>query len=130
MKATELIRAALTRLGVYATGEEVPADDAIPALRVLNELLGEYQLQPLMCLPKLYQIVNINDEVELPRNTRRVLILALALDIAPDYGIEPSNTLRQSHRNAMAALKLSNAVMIVKESDLSHVRGEGFYAED
>lgn len=129
MKATEVIRAALTRLGVYATGEEVPADDAIPALRVMNELLGEYQLQPLMGLPLLYPVLNAHDEVNLPKNTRRVLILALAIDLAPDYGVEPSLTLIRAHQNAVAALKLSNAVMIAKESDLTHGTND-FYAKN
>lgn len=129
MKATEIIRAALTRLGVYATGEEVPADDAIPALRVLNDLLEQYRLQPLMRLPiTLVLPLKPHDEVLLTSNLNRVVITGLAIELGTDYGIEPSGSVMRSHQSALAALKLSNGVMLIKESDLSHGKGGDFYA--
>lgn len=131
MKATEIIRAALTRLGVYATGEEVPADDAIPALRVLNDLLEQYRLQPLMRLPiTLVLPLKPHDEVLLTSNLNRVVITGLAIELGTDYGIEPSSSVMRSHQSALAALKLSNGVMLVKESDLSHGKGADFYASN
>ena len=104
MKATEIIRAALTRLGVYATGEEVPADDAIPALRVLNDLLEQYRLQPLMRLPiTLVLPLKPHDEVLLTSNLNRVVITGLAIELGTDYGIEPSGSVMRSHQSALAA---------------------------
>lgn len=118
MKVVEIIRAALTRLGVYATGEEVPADDAIGALAVLNGLLYEYKLQPLIQLPDaLFLPLDINDDLMVIEELTRVIILSLATDIAPDYGIEPSPSLLRQQSRAMAVVKRANAKPIYTQSD-------------
>lgn len=117
MKVTKIIRAALTRLGVYATGEEVPADDALSALDVLNGLLSQYKLQPLIGLPDDLELpLGINDDVEFNQSAQRVLILGLAIDLAPDYGVEPSPLLIRQHSGAMTTLKQANAKPIFTKS--------------
>lgn len=130
MKVVEIIRAALTRLGVYATGEEVSADDSLTALRALNDLLEQYRMQPLMGLPiELVLPLGINDAVTLPNNLNRVVITGLAIDIAPDYGIEKISPLINLYMGAITSLKHSNGVMLVKTSDLKSTGGT-FYAGD
>lgn len=118
MKVVEIIRAALTRLGIYATGEEVPADDAITALATLNGLLSEYELQSLLCLPvDLYLPLSINDDIPMADSLQRVIILGLAVDLAPDYGVEPSRSLLAQQSRAMIVAKRANAKPIYTQSD-------------
>lgn len=123
MKVTEIIRAALTRLGIYATGEEVPADDALAALDVLNGILSEFKLQPLLGVPDTLVLpLDINDEPVLPDNLERLIVLTLAMDLAPDYGVEPSATLVNRRNGAMTVLKQSNAKPIFTKSAWKHNR--------
>lgn len=119
MKATEIIRAALTRLGIYATGEEVPADDAITALNTLNGLLSEYELQPLLDLPvNLYLPIELDTDIAMDKSLQRVIILGLAVDLAPDYGVEPSPSLLRQQSRAMTVAKRYNAKPIYTCSQL------------
>lgn len=132
MKIVNVIRAALTRLGVYATGEEVSGDDAIAALAVLNDLLAQYQMQPLMGVPcdiKLPLGINDTLNIEPPNLLGRVVVIGLALDLAPDYGVEPSPALSRAYLGAMATVKHSNGRMLIKTSDLGLKQGD-FYAGD
>ena len=132
MKIVNVIRAALTRLGVYAVGEEVSAEDSVAALAALNDLLAQYQMQPLMGVPcDLRLPLSMDDElaIEPPNLLGRVIVTGLALDLAPDYGIEPSPSLSRLYLGAVASVKHSNGRMIVKTSDLTIARG-AVYAGD
>ena len=123
MKVTEIIRAALTRLGIYATGEEVPADDALAALGVLNGILSEFKLQPLIGVPDCLSLpLDIHETIDWPKNLERLVILSLAIDLAPDYGVEPSATLVNRRNGAMTVLKQSNAKPIFTKSAWKHNR--------
>lgn len=119
MKTTEIIRAALTRLGIYATGDEVSADDTVTALATLNSLLSEYELQPLLKLPvDLYLPLTINDDIPMADSLQRVIILGLAVDLAPDYGVEPSRSLLMQQSRAMIVAKRANTCPIYTCSKL------------
>ena len=119
MKATEIIRAALTRLGVYATGEEVPYDDAVTALDTLNGLLSEYELQSLIDIPvDLYLPIELDTDIPMIKSLQRLIILGLAVDLAPDYGIEPSASLLRQQARAMTVVKHSNTKPIYSCSQL------------
>lgn len=123
MKVTEIIRAALTRLGIYATGEEVPADDALAALDVLNGILSEFKLQPLLGVPDCLSLpLDIHETIDWPKNLERLVILSLAIDLAPDYGVEPSATLVNRRNGAITVLKQSNAKPIFTKSAWKHNR--------
>lgn len=132
MKIVNVIRAALTRLGVYAAGEEVSAEDSIAALAVLNDLLAQYQMQPLMGVPcDLRLPLGLNDSINIepPNLLGRVITTGLALDLASDYGIEPPPSLSRLYLGAVASVKHSNGRMIVKTSDLA-ITGGAVYAGD
>lgn len=119
MKATEIIRAALTRLGIYATGDEVSADDTVTALDTLNGLLSEYELQSLLRMPvDLYLPIDIETDIPMADNLLRVIILGLAVDLAPDYGVEPSPSLVRQQTRAMVVAKRHNAKPIYTCSQL------------
>lgn len=129
MKATEIIRAALTRLGVYATGDEVSADDTVTALETLNGLLSEYELQPLLKLPAdLYLPIDVDTDIEMTNSLQRVIVLGLAVDLAPDYGVEPSPSLLRQQSRAMVVAKRANVCPIYTCSKLPVGRNRyGFY---
>lgn len=118
MKVVEIIRAALTRLGIYATSDEVSAEDTLTALATLNGLLSEYELQPLLRLPvDLYLPLTVHDDIPMADSLQRVIILGLAVDLAPDYGIEPSPSLLRQHSRAMTVAKRANVCPIYTKSD-------------
>lgn len=50
------------------------------------------------------------DEIELPVKYERPLILSLALEIAPMFGVEPSMLLLKNQSNAIELLRRSNSV--------------------
>lgn len=119
MKTTEIIRKALTRLGIYATGDEVSADDTITALETLNGLLSEYELQSLLRMPvDLYLPVDEETDIPMADSLLRVIILGLAVDLAPDYGVEPSPSLLRQQSRAMTVAKHSNVKPIYSCSQL------------
>lgn len=119
MKTTEIIRKALTRLGIYATGDEVSADDTITALETLNGLLSEYELQSLLRMPvDLYLPVDEETDIPMTDSLLRVIILGLAVDLAPDYGVEPSPSLLRQQTRAMVVAKRYNAKPIYTCSQL------------
>lgn len=129
MKTTEIIRKALTRLGIYATGDEISADDTITALETLNGLLSEYELQPLLDLPvDLYLPIDIDTDIAMDKSLQRVIILGLAVDLAPDYGVEPSPSLLRQQSRAMVVAKHANVRPIYTCSKLPVGRNRyGFY---
>lgn len=58
-------------------------------------------------------------ELELPANYQRPLILTLAVEIAPMFGVEPTGTLIMNQRQAIEMLKRSNVTPLYAEpSDL------------
>lgn len=59
-----------------------------------------------------------HDELHLPHSYERPLILSLALELAPMFGVEPSITLVTNQRNAIAMLKSSNVVPMCAKNDL------------
>lgn len=58
------------------------------------------------------------DEIELPTKYERPLILSLALEIAPMFGVEPSVLLIRNQASAIDLLKRSNSTPFYVNSDL------------
>lgn len=77
---------------------------------------------------KTYVLVtslDAQDEIELPTKYERPLILSLALEIAPMFGVEPSGLLLKNHANAIDLLKRSNSVPMLAENNLGIGVGYG-----
>ncbi|AYA04624.1 hypothetical protein BEN74_18760 [Acinetobacter sp. WCHAc010034] len=66
-----------------------------------------------------------HDELHLPQNYERALILSLALEVAPMFGVEPSITLAANQRNALSLLQSSNITPIYAKNDLPVGGGYG-----
>lgn len=58
-----------------------------------------------------------NDTVSLPDGYENALAHALAIQIAPMYGVEPSPTVRDNASNAIAAIKRTNMPEVLMELD-------------
>lgn len=59
-----------------------------------------------------------HDEVEIPPKYERALILSLALDIAPMFGVDPSMLLVKNQASALDLLKRSNSTPTYAKNDL------------
>lgn len=59
-----------------------------------------------------------HDELHIPPKYERPLILSLALEIAPMFGVEPSVLLIKNQSNAIEMLKRSNSVPIYSNNDI------------
>lgn len=60
-----------------------------------------------------------HDELHLPLQYERALKLTLAMEIAPMFGVEPSNTLLVNQRNAVNLLKRSNVTPLYVKNTLN-----------
>ena len=58
------------------------------------------------------------DEINLPTKYERPLILSLALEIAPMFGVEPTQTMFMNQRQAVELLKRSNSTPFYVQNDL------------
>lgn len=58
------------------------------------------------------------DEINLPTKYERPLILSLALEIAPMFGVEPTQTMYMNQRQAVELLKRSNSTPFYVQNDL------------
>lgn len=68
-----------------------------------------------------------HDEVEIPTKYERALILSLALDIAPMFGVEPSMLLIKNQTSAIDLLKRSNSAPTYAKNDLPVGVCRGWY---
>ena len=58
------------------------------------------------------------DEINLPTKYERPLVLSLALEIAPMFGVEPTQTMFMNQRQAVELLKRSNSTPFYVQNDL------------
>lgn len=58
------------------------------------------------------------DEINLPTKYERPLVLSLALEIAPMFGVEPTQTMYMNQRQAVELLKRSNSTPFYVQNDL------------
>lgn len=62
--------------------------------------------------------LNPTDDLNLPTKYQRALILSLALEIAPMFGVEPSQVMFLNQRQAIELLKRSNTTPLYVNNDL------------
>jgi len=84
--ARETITAALRRLGILAEMESMSADMANDALTTLNDLMFGF---PPRGINYTHTELALSDNVTLAPAQVRNLVLLLAVELAPDYGVTP-----------------------------------------
>lgn len=70
---------------------------------------------------KIYSLTSdvcMYDELNFPDNYQRALVLSLALEIAPMFGVEPAQTMFKNQWQAVELLKRSNSTPIYAKNDL------------
>ena len=67
------------------------------------------------------------DELVVPSNYQRPLILTLATELAPIFGVEPTQMLLLNQRQAVEMLKRSNVTPLYAKNDLPVGVRHGFY---
>lgn len=67
------------------------------------------------------------DELQLPPSYERPLILSLAIELCPMFGIEPSQLLLTNYRSATTLLKESNSTPLYASNDLPVGGNHGCY---
>lgn len=61
---------------------------------------------------------DVADELDVPLEYERALILSLALEVAPMFGVEPSALLVRNQQQAMMLLKRANSTPFMAKNDL------------
>lgn len=61
---------------------------------------------------------DVADELDVPLEYERALILSLALEVAPMFGVEPSALLVRNQQQAMMLLKRANSTPFIAKNDL------------
>lgn len=88
MTALELIKRSLRILGVIQTGEELSADESADGLQVLNQMLHAWELDGI----KLAHVdLDTSDTVAVTDDHLQPIAYNLALLLAPEYDVTPSN---------------------------------------
>ena len=100
-KALDVCNAACRRIGVLAFGDTLETDQVTDALFALNTILDNWRLENL----ELYiSDVEAADELILEHGYQDALIYALALKIAPEYGIQIDAVTQQEAINTKRAI--------------------------
>lgn len=102
--ATTVISRSLRLLGVIATGETMTAATGADALSVLNAMLAEWH-EAEIGLPD-YSLDSLTDTLASDAADTEALSYALALRIAPEYGLSVPIELAAAGEAAMSRLRL------------------------
>lgn len=119
--APKIIRRALRILGVLDPSAAVGAQDAQDALETLNAMLAEWH-EAGFCLPD-YKLSSMEDELDSDAGDREAIAYALALRMAPEYGIRLAPEVAAVGMESMNRLRLRYFQPGTADfSELPHVR--------
>ena len=105
MTPNDVIKSALSLLGVLAESETPTAEQASDGLDALNDMLASWETQGL---DLGHYEVDLNDEMTISPQARKGVKYNLALEIAPNYEIEPKMIVSLHARQAYASLFACN----------------------
>lgn len=106
--AGQQINRALRILGVLAEGETPSAETSADALVALRQMLDSWKNEPLMNVSEMTLPDTLSTSLSLPPGYQRAFIYNLALELAPEFGIEPSNEVRRVAMVSKATIKRTN----------------------
>lgn len=98
----DLIKRAMRSLGVLHHAESPTADEAADALNTLNDMLNSWRLEGI----DLEHIEGeLTDEVPYSNESIPAIRYNLAMELAPEFGVEPSMVIVARATNAYRALQ-------------------------
>ena len=126
MTVQELIDQALYNLGYLEKGESADATDSADALRVLNQLLAEWEWASKDL--NWFAQDTLTATLPIPAWSERAVMTGFALDLAGEFDVVPTQSLYTKFDESRQTLtnRLMNTAL--NPSDMSHLpRGSGHY---
>ena len=105
MTPNDAIKSALSLIGVLAEGETPNAEQASDGLDALNDMISSWEMVGLSIG---HTTVAINDTMSIPAQYNKAIKYNLALELAPNYEIEPPMIVALHARQGYAALYADN----------------------
>ena len=126
MTVQEFINQSLYNLGYLEKGESADATDSADALRVLNQMMAEWEYSSKDL--NWFSQDDLTATMPIPVWAERASVTGLALDLAGEFDVVPTQSLYMKHDEAKQTLtnRLMNTAL--NPSDMSHLpRGSGHY---
>ena len=120
----QLIDQSLSNLGYLEQSESANATDSADALRVLNQMMAEweYASKDLNWFPQ----DTLSDTLPIPVWSERAVMTGLAIDLAGEFNVIPTQTLYTKFDEARQTLTNRLINTALEPSDMSHMpRGTG-----
>lgn len=104
--ARDVVEGSLRKIGVYAAGQSVSAEDADDTLTALNDMMHGLEMDGVWLG---HTTLALNDTVNLPDSHIEGLKAMLAVRVAPEYEREASQTTIRQADTALASLQMHYA---------------------
>jgi hypothetical protein len=98
----DIIRGAMRSLGVLRSGEEPSASEAADALHTLNDMLNAWRLKGI---DLEFLGLKLTDALPYPDDHVSAIRYGLAVELAPEYGVEPPGVVVAMAGSTYADLK-------------------------
>lgn len=126
MTNADLIRDALSLLGVVGETEPLSAEQGAHGLRMLNEMLAEWEADGLDLA--YFEQDDINDESPIQNSEAGAVKYNLAIDLAPHYGKAVAPEIAARAGKYLYRLKRDQMIAALEPSDVTHLpMGEGHW---
>ena len=119
MTNADLIRDALSLLGVVGETDTLSAEQGSHRLRQLNEMLAEWEADGLDLA--YFEQDDINDESPIQNSEAGAVKYNLAIDLAPHYGKSVSEELAARAGKYLYRLKRDQMVATIEPADVTHL---------
>ena len=103
MTANELIRRSLRSLGVLYHNESPTNDEANDALATLNDMLNAWLLEGMDL--EVYENLELTDTLPYPDDHISAMRYGLAVELAPEYGVQVSTEVAAMAGKTYTALR-------------------------
>ena len=125
----QIIDQALYNLGYLEQAESAGATDSADALRVLNQMMAEWEWASKDL--NWFSQDTLSDTMPIPAWAERAVMTALAVDLAGEFNVVPTQTLYAKFDESRQTLTNRLINTELNPSDMSHMpSGSGHYDID
>lgn len=119
MTVDELIKRSLRLIKVIDAGAEISAEDAAIAIPILNQMMARWEEDGVAV--GWADVDETADTVPGPNSALRGIAYNFALELAPEYDVEPSRLVMKTAMEDYAALQRDSIKNSLEPSDMSHL---------
>lgn len=123
-----LLKRAFRLIRVADAAESIPGSDATNAITILNELMARWEEDGISL--GWAGVSGTGDTVPAPDSALRAVAYNLAIELAPEYGVEPSAEVVRGAIDGMADLRRDSIKHTLSPSSSSHLPGDSGGAFD